>query len=160
MKNNAKVFIISGQIGAGKTTYAKILEKKYNAVRFSPDEWLLKLYTEEIPMESFDNYYYRCCELSWAVSKEFIKRNINVVLDFGFWLKKERVDYKNRIELLGGSPELIYIKTDEILIRERLKCRNLYLTEGTVYISDEMYRYFSKFFEAPTEEENPIFIIN
>jgi len=160
MKKNPKVFMISGQIGAGKTTYAKILEQKYDAVRFTPDEWLVKLYTDEIPMESFDTYYYKCCELSWSVAKKFIMRNIDVVLDFGFWLKKERDDYKNRIELAGGMPELIHVKTDEILIQERLKHRNLLLPEGTVYISDEMYTYFSKFFEPPTEHENPTHIIN
>jgi predicted kinase len=39
MKTQPIVYIICGFIGAGKTTFAKKLEKKTGAVRITKDEW-------------------------------------------------------------------------------------------------------------------------
>jgi len=38
MKRQATVYLICGFIGAGKTTFAKMLEKKTGAVRIVKDE--------------------------------------------------------------------------------------------------------------------------
>jgi len=47
----ARLIIVCGLPGSGKTTLAKVLESKLRAVRFSADEWInalsLDLYDEE-----------------------------------------------------------------------------------------------------------------
>lgn len=35
------VHMIHGFVGVGKTTFAKKLQQEVNAVRFSPDEWMI-----------------------------------------------------------------------------------------------------------------------
>ncbi|MCP4179776.1 MAG: ATP-binding protein [bacterium] len=155
------VYLVSGQLGSGKSTYAKKLELMHNAVRFTPDEWMLNLYDGiEIPNEEFDKYFYRCCDICWSVAKKFLNYDVDIVLDFGFWKKNERDKYKKLIEAYGCDVKLIYIKTPDDLIRKRLNERNEDLPYGCYYVSDEMYDYFSPGFEEPLPEENSEVIDN
>ena len=43
------VHMISGLIGAGKTTFAHELERRHGAVRFSLDEWIMGAFGPEAP---------------------------------------------------------------------------------------------------------------
>ena len=43
----ATAHLIYGYIGAGKTTYAQDLEDRLHAVRFTTDEWISTLYSED-----------------------------------------------------------------------------------------------------------------
>lgn len=38
------VFMLHGFLGSGKTTFARHLEHKYTALRFTHDEWMQQLY--------------------------------------------------------------------------------------------------------------------
>jgi predicted kinase len=147
------VYLISGQMCSGKTTYSKVLEKKTNAVRFSPDEWMLKLYPFPIKNEEFDSYYYLCCDIAWETAKEFIKRNINVILDFGFWEKSDRLKYVRLVQEIGADYKLIYVDCNESTIRERLRKRNNNLPKGCYYITEVMFDFFAPGFEPPGDDE-------
>lgn len=77
------VHLLCGYKGAGKTTYAKHLEKVLPAVRFSLDEWMLQLY----PDLSFDSVGYAsraeiCKDLVWETAKQVLFCDVDVVLDW------------------------------------------------------------------------------
>jgi predicted kinase len=42
----AKVFLIIGLPGSGKTTYASRLAVKHHALRLTPDDWMIPLFDE------------------------------------------------------------------------------------------------------------------
>ncbi len=149
----SKVYLVSGQIGSGKTTYSKLLEKKTGAIRFSPDEWMLKLYPFEISNDEFDYYFFICCDIAWDTAKKLVSKNIDIILDFGFWRKSERKKYTDMIEELGLDYKLFYIYCPEATIIDRLRKRNKEKSEGSFYISDESFNYFSPGFEPPSQEE-------
>ena len=146
-------YLISGQMCSGKTTYSRVLEKKTNAVRFTPDEWMLKLYPFSIKSEDFDYYYYLCGDIAWGIAKEFIKRNIDVILDFGFWKKSDRMKYIKFVQEIGSDYKLIYIDCAESTIRERLKKRNGNLPQGCFHVSEETFNFFAPGFEPPGNDE-------
>lgn len=148
------VYLISGQICSGKTTYSKKLEKEANAVRFTPDEWMLKLYPFSIKNEEFDSYYYICCDIAWKIAKEFIKRNIDVILDFGFWKKSDRMKYIKLVNEAGAYYKLIHVVCNESIIRERLRKRNENLLKGCFHLTEEMFNFFAPGFEPPDKDEN------
>jgi hypothetical protein len=45
--------LIYGYLGAGKTTFARQLERDIPAIRFSHDEWMVRLYGDDPPIEQF-----------------------------------------------------------------------------------------------------------
>ncbi len=152
-KNKPIVYLICGQVGSGKTTFAKKLEKETNAIRITPDEWMLKLYPDMPKKEDFDNFYYKCCDVAWSVACEIVKRGGDVILDFSFWKRKERVKFRNLAINSGALVELFYIKCDDKEILKRLRKRNLEQPEGSIRITDDMFDFFSPGFEPPEEDE-------
>lgn len=152
--------MVSGQIGSGKTTYSKFLEEQTSAIRFSPDEWMLKLYPFEISNEEFDKYFFICCNLAWDTAKKLINKNLDIILDFGFWNKKGREDYIDKITKMGLEYKLFYIYCPEETIRERVRKRNADKCEGCFHINDEAFNYFSPGFEPPSQGETFEFIDN
>jgi predicted kinase len=54
--------LIHGYLGAGKTTFARQLERDIPAIRFSHDEWMTRLYGDDPPVEHFADFYQRVSE--------------------------------------------------------------------------------------------------
>ncbi len=160
IKHNTTAHIVCGQVCSGKTTFAQKLENENSAIRITPDEWMLKLYPDQLSNDEFDSFFYRCCEVAWDTSVKIFGQGIDVVLDFGFWKKDDRTAYKEKLRILGVQYKLYYIMCDNDIIRQRLHLRNQNLPFGTFLINDEMFDYFSPQFEAPQDEENYILINN
>ena len=59
----SKIFLTCGLTGSGKTYYSKGIENQRNAIRFSLDEWMIKLYGQHPPKELFEIYLKRCTDL-------------------------------------------------------------------------------------------------
>ena len=87
----AKVFLICVRICCGKTTYAQKLCKENNAVLLSVDEITLALFCLH-GGDKHDEYVERTQNYLFKKSLELVEAGINVILDWGFWLKEER-DY-------------------------------------------------------------------
>lgn len=45
--------IVIGFIGSGKTTFARKLERETGAVRFTKDEWMVRLFGNTPPKDTF-----------------------------------------------------------------------------------------------------------
>ena len=92
-----RVFLIFGEIGAGKTTLAKQLETSVPALRFTHDEWMRRLYGEDPPLEHFPAYHARVTDLLDTVWPRCLELGLSVVLDFGFWTRLERDSVRARV---------------------------------------------------------------
>ena len=145
--------MMCGLTGSGKTTYAKRLEREHSAVRFSVDEWMIDLYGHHMPREVFDERLAAIKDLLWDVARRLLTLGVNVVLDFGFWKREERLKFKNRTEEVGATPTLYFFDLLLAELQRRLAARNETLDEGTFEITPEMLETFSSWFEPPTETE-------
>jgi predicted kinase len=76
-----------------------------------------------------------------------------VILDFGFWAREEREDYRSRAKQLGARSEVHFldVPADELL--RRLARRNAQLSPMTFHISEEMMKSWIAFFQKPTPDE-------
>lgn len=85
------VHLISGPVGAGKTSYSRKLASEHNAVVFSIDEWMQNLSGGDLPEQAemakvdfawFSERVDRCESQVWLVAKQLLSQGQSVILDF------------------------------------------------------------------------------
>lgn len=123
--NVATAHLIYGYLAVGKTTFARKLEHELGAVRFSADEWYMRLFvregtTHELDQGKFDRLLALLNEM-WPT---ILERGIDVVLDFGFWNRALRDQARNLTHAVGGSVRLYEITCREDVAQQRLLTRN------------------------------------
>ena len=151
----AKVYLICGKICCGKTTYAEKLCAENNAVLLSVDEITLALFGQHCG-EKHDEYVERTEKYLFNKSLEFINKGINVVLDWGFWTKKERKSVKEFYKSRDIECEFHYIDISDETWNSRLNKRNkAVLADETsaYYVDENLAEKFASIFEVPGEDE-------
>ena len=158
----AKIFLICGKICSGKTTYAEKLCRQYRAVLLSCDEITLALFPQQIGdqhdsiVEKTQNYLFR-------KSLDIVECDINVILDWGFWMKKERDEARKFYRDHGIECEFHYIDVNNEIWQKNLNKRNRAILDGTVsayYVDEGLARKFDSVFEMPTKKEIDIWVSN
>ena len=154
----AKLILVCGPTGVGKTTYSLSLSKEIGAVRFSIDPWMQTLFSKD--MTSLDYSWMiervnRCYEQIWQVSEQIMVLDGNVVLDLGFTTKAQREQFSSRARKLGIDPELHYLDAPTDIRKQRVDKRNVE-KDPTVYafdVTDMMFNFMEPRFEIPDHEE-------
>lgn len=143
------LFLICGLPLSGKTTLAKQLEYEKKALRLTPDEWMAP-----IVGDGYDEKKRAIIEtIQWKIAARCLILGINVILDFGFWSRTERDNFKRRAQNLGAHVELRYLNVSREELLRRLNVRNATLPEDTFHIHEEQLRLWSSWFEPPTSDE-------
>ncbi len=154
----AKLILVCGPTGVGKTTYSLSLSKEYGAIRFSIDPWMQTLFSKD--MVSLDYSWViervkRCYEQIWEVSEQILALDGNVVLDLGFTTKEQRDMFSNRAKKLGINAEVHYLDAPRDIRKERVIKRNAE-KDPSVYafeVTDMMFNFMEPRFEVPGQEE-------
>ena len=151
----AKVYLICGKLCCGKTTYSRKICAENDAVLLSVDEMTLTVFGQSCG-EKHDEYVLNAKTYLLNKSLELIDKNINVVLDWGFWRRKERELTKDFYKSRGVECELHYIDISDNVWKARVEQRNrAVLTDKTsaYYVNENLLAKFNSIFEAPSEDE-------
>lgn len=138
---------------SGKTTLAKQLETDRRALRLSPDEWIAHLLGVEAPEEQLDAARDPFEQVLWEVAARSLALGIDVILDFGFWGRGEREDYRRRAAALGADSELHFCDVTTDVLLERLEERNECLPPGCFRVDPARVQEWLTWFQPPTEDE-------
>lgn len=132
---------------------AKQLERERAALRLTPDEWHVRLFGQDAHEPEHDARHTLIEALLWNIASRALELGTNVILDFGFWAREEREDYRARAKQLGASSEVHFldISADELL--QRLAVRNAAASETSFYIPEAMMKPWIAFFQRPTPDE-------
>ena len=150
----ATLHMMVGLPGSGKTTEAKKLEQKYNALRLTPDEWQYFLFGHDIDEQEHDERHTKIEELMWEVAVKVLKSGCDVILDFGFWTKSERDEFRRKAHSFGADCKIHYMNVPNDVIRQRLDARNQSAGENAIfYVSKKEFAEWSGLFEIPAKEE-------
>jgi len=153
-KKQPIAYIICGFIGAGKTTFARKLERETGAIRITKDEWLVKIFGNKITSDNkFAEYDKNVTELAKDIAFKILRSGGDVILDEGFWEKSYRDDIKKQLSELGVKPILYYVECSVEKMRERAVARSENLAKDSFEISGEMFDSYVKHWEPPTEDE-------
>ncbi|MDR4889836.1 ATP-binding protein [Fredinandcohnia sp. QZ13] len=148
------VVMMCGVSGSGKTTFSRKLEKE-GFIRLSIDEEIWATHGRwgvDFPIEKIEEYKKDAERKLRNRLIKLIYEKQQVVLDFSFWNRVKRNQYKKLIEDSGGNWKLIYLKVHPDDLRERLKLRNNRLDANSFPISEEMLSSYLNGFEIPNGE--------
>lgn len=151
----SRVILICGKICSGKSAYAKRLCDGGKAVLLSVDEIMLSLFGQHTG-ERHDEYAEKTKNYLLEKSLEILKNEINVVLDWGFWTKRDRNNTKLFYASRNIECELHYIAVDNETWQEFLYRRNKAVEAGTekaYFVDANLAAKFEARFEEPDEEE-------
>jgi len=156
MKRQPIVYLICGFIGAGKTTFAKRIEKETGAVRITKDEWSIRLIGNDPTIDGYEEWDRKIIGLSRDIAFYLAEKGIDVIMDEGFWAKEERDELKRKINAIGAEVVMYYVETSIETIRERVVGRNNNLTKESFKISREMLDNYLMHWQPPGEDEDYI----
>lgn len=147
--NSARLIIICGLPGSGKTTLAKCLEESLKAVRLAPDEWMdvlsINLYDEESRA--------KIEALQWKLGQKLLKLGLVVIIEWGTWGKSERDALREGARQLGAAVELHYLSAPPEILFERIQRRGM---ENPPIKREDILRW-AEIIQVPTEEEMNLF---
>ena len=149
----ATLHLIVGLPFSGKTTLARRLEREYSALRLTPEEWQVRLFGQDAREPEHDARHSLIEAMLWNIASRALELGTNVILDFGFWAREEREDYRLRANQLGASSEIHFLDVPEDELLRRLKERNSQPSQESFYISVEMMKPWIEFFQKPTPDE-------
>lgn len=159
----ATAHLISGLPCSGKTTYAAALRADANCVLFSLDRWLITTFGRysiaAVGHEEHTRRVLACRELIWDAASEFLRRSVDVILDDGFFLRQNRMQYVKLAGAAGARTKIHFIDTPIAAIRARLEERNASLPKYNFRIDPETLIGFAGLYEAPTEHEGAELVV-
>lgn len=145
--------IIIGFIGSGKTTFARRLERETGAIRFTKDEWMVRLFGNTPPEDKFADYDARMTSLARDMALACLQAGASVIIDEGFWEREQRDEIRQRVRTMGAIPKLYYLDVP----REIMKARTLRRSENppvdSFTIDEESFDHYWGFFQPPDEDE-------
>ena len=145
----ARLIIVCGLPGSGKTTLAKVLESQLNAVRFAPDEWMLALSLDLYDEERRAKIE----ELQWAIAQRILELDTIVIIEWGTWGRSERDRLRLHARAVGATVELRYLSAPVEVLFDRIQRRAM---EDPPITREAMLEWV-KMFQAPTPEEMALF---
>ncbi len=138
---------------SGKTTLAQKLEHERSALRLTPDEWQVGLFGQDAKEPEHDTRHSFIEAMLWNIASRALELGTNVILDFGFWAREEREDYRLRAKRLGASSEVHFLDVPEEELLRRLAVRNSQLSQESFHISEESMMPWIAFFQKPAPDE-------
>jgi predicted kinase len=147
------VYMICGFIGAGKTTFARMLEKETGAVRVTKDEWMVQIFGNTPPKDNFAEYDSKVTKLAQDLAYRLVQAGVDVILDEGFWEKSYRNEVRKKIHAVGGEPMLYYVRQPIELMRKRTIERSKSPPSDSFVITEAEFNEYLKQWEPPEEGE-------
>lgn len=149
--------LMCGLAGAGKSTYARGLERQ-GWSRFSIDsETFAAGFTDaaSVPPEIAAGIQAR----QRVAIAEAIRAGRDVVVDYSFWSRAERDDYRALGRAEGADVEVIYVRAPEEVLRRRLSMRRGRDADDLLVDTALLERYLAVF-EPPSPEESDVRVID
>jgi predicted kinase len=150
----AKLFFFSGRMAAGKSTLARQLAERENAILLIQDELLDALFPGLVRnVASYLEYSARINRMVAPQAAAILSKGVSVVLDFPANTRHQRAWFRGIIDSAGVAHELHYLDTDEATCKAQLKARSAHLPPGSPWTTEADFDLISSHFRPPTEDE-------
>ena len=150
-----RVIFMCGPAGSGKSTVARRYEQQGMArLSFDQEAWSRGITTMPLPQDVRRDIE----RVLRARLVDLVRAGSDVVLDFSFWSRDMRDEYRELLSPLGVVPETVYLATDRATVLQRIGAR---VARGgdDFMISTELAAFYFDHFEVPTPAEGPLTVI-
>jgi predicted kinase len=145
----AILFLMVGLPGAGKTTRAKELAATYQAVRLTPDHWMIPLFGDN--MAGGKRFVLEGRLISVAL--QALRLGTSVVLDFGLWARDERSALRWLARASGAACQVVYLPVNKDVQLARIARRQETARHETFPMGEADVDQWRKQFQVPDAEE-------
>lgn len=154
----AAAYILVGNTGAGKSTYAARLAKRLRAHVFANDEWMRTLFFPDMPdPPDYEWALERTQRIERQVCAEALKLmalDVDVILDLGFFAKEQRDRVLSFFTEKDAPAEMHYLDVDKTTRWARVEERNRGLSDTFQFEVDrETFDFCETIFEPLDEDE-------
>ena len=151
----SRVIFMCGPSGAGKTTYAARLESA-GMVRLSFDSHLWDRGIRSGEVDPAVRAEVRDLLRDELVA--LLEAGRDVVLDFSFWSRAMRAEWRELVRAHGVEPETVYLATDRATVLERIGARAGAHADDFPVEPATAASYVDRF-EVPTPDEGPLLVV-
>jgi len=148
-RTTSTLFVMVGLPASGKTTRAKEIEEEHQALRLTPDEWMIPLFNDNDADGKRNIIEGR---FIWLALRA-LSHGMDVVLDFGVWAKVERTALRALAAETGAACELVYLEIDQAEQRRRRDRRTAHEPALSFDITDEDLADYRRRFAPPDVAE-------
>jgi predicted kinase len=150
-----RVIFMCGPAGSGKSTVARRYERHgMTRLSFDQEAWSRGITVMPLP-EDVRGEIERVLR---ARLVDLVKAGSDVILDFSFWSRRMRDEYREFLRPFGVVPETVYLATDRATVLQRVSAR---AAQGgdDFKLSAELAAFYFDHFEVPTANEGPLTVI-
>jgi predicted kinase len=138
-----------GLPAAGKTTRARELAATHQALRLTPDHWMIPLFGD--PMAGGKRWVLEGRLISVAL--QALRLGTSVVLDFGLWGRDERSALRWLATSAGASCHVVYLPVDKDVQRARIAHRQATAPHTTFPMTEADIEAWRQQFQVPDDAE-------
>jgi predicted kinase len=147
--SGARLIIVCGLPGSGKTTHARQLQARLRAIRLCADEWM-----DVLSLDLWDEDRREKVEcLQWQLGQQLLILSLTVIVEWGTWGRSERDALRLRARELGASIELHHLSAPLEVLVDRVQRRGV----ENPPIQRERLLQWASAFQVPTAEELTLF---
>lgn len=154
MNRPVTLHFFSGKMAAGKSTLARRLAEQENAILIIEDDWLSKLYPQEI--NTIPDYLKYAARLKRVVSDHvlsLLSRGISVVMDFPANTIEQRNWFRSIYTKANVAHILHYIEVSDEVCKQHLKERSKDKPQGAAFTTEAEFDAITQYFRPPASEE-------
>lgn len=151
---SAKLIFLCGKMAAGKSTLARNLAHRHDAVLLVQDDFLEALFPGQII--DIPEFVKCSSRLKSALTPHvcvLLARGISVVLDFPGNTRSQRAWFRELIERTNVEHELHFVDAPDALCKNQLRARSQGLPAGAPWTTDADFEAINAYFQPPSEDE-------
>lgn len=147
--------MMCGPAGSGKSTHARRLEGE-GMVRLSFDREAWGRGIRRMPLP--EDVHAAIAAHLRAELVQLVTEGHDVVLDFSFWSRAMRDDWRQVVAPMGLTPEVVYLATDRATCLARVRARAVD-HEDDFALDPELAAAYYDHFQVPTDDEGPLTVV-